>query len=61
MIANYEKLLITCGDSTAENTDFVEWGLRVDLRGTTGMDHGVLTKGGSPNKVENGLPLNREP
>lgn len=45
----------TCGDSTTEDTNFVKRSQWIDLDSTASVNHCVLTEGGSPNKMENGL------
>ena len=51
---------LTSRDATAENTNFVEGRLGVDLREATNMDDGVLAEGGGPDEVENRLRVECE-
>ena len=52
--------MATCGNATAKNANFVEWSSRVDLGNTTNMNHSVLAKSRSSDKMVNRFSLNRE-
>lgn len=43
--------LLTCGDPTAEETHLLQGSLRVDLDSASGVNHSVLSKGGSVEKM----------
>lgn len=53
-------ILLTGRDTTAEDADFVERRLGVDLGQAADMDDGVLAEGGRPDEVEDGLPADGE-
>ena len=53
-------LLLTYWDSTGENTNFIQRSSWINFGNTTNMYHSVFTKGRNPNKMVNGLSINRK-
>lgn len=54
-------ILQTCAESTADNSNFVKWGIRVNLGYTSFMENSVFTESGGSNEVVNGLAIFGEP
>lgn len=54
-------ILQTCAESTADNSNFVKWGIRVNLGYTSFMENSVFTESGGSNEVVNRLSIFGEP
>jgi hypothetical protein len=51
------EITLTCGNTTSQETDFIERSFRVHF-GTGGLiHHTILAEGGNTKEVVNGLPI----